>query len=158
MRTILTIKEQREFFEKHPEARTWVHKWSIRGMGSSRILNGAGDVIGRAGGCGYDRYGTALGKAMEYYFSEEILKLAKRECRGPRRDYKGSENFYGLFYDPTQKKAWVSGGCGSESMKRILQKIGFSLDYVGESSRSTNGETFYTLTPLTAQDRKYFRG
>ncbi len=157
MRTILTIKEQHQFFEEHPEASTWVHRWSTRGMGSSRILDGAGDVIGRAGGCGYYRYGTALGRAIEHYFSREILKLAKRECLGPRRERRGSKIFYGLFYDSVRKKAWVEGSCGSDAMNKILNKIGFSLDYVGETSRSNNGETFFTLSPLTAHDRKYFR-
>ena len=158
MRTILTIAQQRAFLEERPSARTWVHRWSTRGMGSSTILDRAGDVIGRARGCGYDRYGTALAQAIEHYFAPALLTLARRECRGPCRDRRGSKKFYGLFYDATRKKAWLDGGCGHQSMERILRKIGFSLTYVGETSRSNNGEAFYTLTPLTPDDRKYFRG
>jgi len=155
MRTILTIAQQHAFFEDNHAAGTWVHKWSTRGMGSSRILNGADEVIGRAGGCGYDRFGAALGKAMEHYFTDEIMKLAKRECRGPRHNYKGSKKFYGLFYDATKKEAWLEGACGSQSMMKILKKIGFSLEHIGGTSRSNNGETFYALVPLTKRDRKY---
>ena len=89
-------------------------------------------------------------------FPAEIAKLAKRVCKGDRPTYKGSEEFYGLFYNAKDKRAWLDGGCGSQCMEKILKKIGFSLQYVGETARSNNGETFYTMQPLTKHDRKYF--
>jgi hypothetical protein len=156
MQTLLTKKQQQEWLNNNRENATWVHKWSTRGYGNSKIVNGAGDVIGKASGCGYDRYGTAIGEAMTTLFPAEILKLAKRECKGPRREYRGSETFYGLFYNAKTGRAWVDGGCGSSCMVKILKKIGFSLEYVGESERSNTGEQFYRLVPITAHDRKYF--
>lgn len=88
-------------------------------------------------------------------FPEEILKLAKRECKGRRRDYKTSDKFYGLFYNAKTDHAWVDGGCGSECMKKILNKIGFSLRYVGEVSGSVSGKTFYLLEPVTKNHRRW---
>jgi hypothetical protein len=149
MRTLLTIKQQHEFLDTHWHLKTIKHKWSCRGYGNSRILDSRDKVLGRAGGCGYDRYGAALGNAISELFPGEIHKLAKRECKGGRREYKGSEAFYGLFYNARDKVAWVDGGCGSNCMERILNKIGFSLNYVGEKGqRSNSGVVFYTLTPL----------
>jgi len=155
MQTIYTKKQQAEFFNGKHQLRTLVHKWSTRGYGNSKILNGAGNILGKAGGCGYDRYGTALGNAIMELFPEAVAKLAKRECRGKRRNYKQASNFYGLFYDSLNDKAWIDGGCGSDCVRKILNKIGFSLEYVGDSERSQNGETFYRLMPLTTHDRKY---
>ena len=156
LRTLLTIKQQHAFLADHWQAKTLTHKWSTNGYGNSKILDGQGNVIGKAGGCGYDRYGTALGNAMTALFPKLIHKLAKRECKGSRRTYKQAKDFYGLFYNAVTDKAWVDGGCGHESMKRILQKIGFSLEYVGESERSRTGEQFYRLVPITKHERKYF--
>jgi len=155
MKTLLTIKEQEQFLNDNWQLSSLVHKWSTRGYGNSKILDGQGHVIGKAGGCGYDRYGAALGNAISEMFPNEILKLAKRECKGERREYKGSKNFYGLFYNAKEGQAWVDGGCGSNSMTKILNKIGFSLRYVGESEQSNNGEQFYTLAPLTKHERKW---
>ena len=112
-------------------------------------------MVAKASGCGYDRYGAALGAAIAELFPEEVLKLAKRECKGPRREYKDSKNFYGLFYDAKRGKAWLDGACGSQQMVRILNKIGFSLQYIGESERSHTGEQFYELQPLSKHERKY---
>lgn len=155
MKTLLTIKQQNDFLDANWRTKTLVHKWSTRGYGNSKILDGADNVIGKAGGCGYDRYGAALGNAISELFPEEILKLAKRECKGNRREYKGAKNYYGLFYNAKDDKAWLDGACGSGCMVKILNKIGFTLSYVGEAERSNSGETFYTLSPLSKHDRKY---
>lgn len=156
MKTLLTIAQQNEYLETNWRNRTLKHKWSCRGYGNSKILNNADELLGKAGGCGYDRYGTALGNAMVELFPTEILKLAKRECKGRRRNYKKSESFYGLFYDSTKGRAWVDGGCGSNCMIRILNKIGFSLQKVGSEEHSNNGVDFFTLEPLSQHERKYF--
>lgn len=39
--------------------------------------------------------------------------------------------------------------------KKILNKIGFSLSYVGQSDHGRTGEQFYTLQPITKHERKY---
>lgn len=154
MRTILTIKEQHEFLNTNWNYKTLTHKWSCRGYGNSKVIAN-GEVIAKAGGCGYDRFGAAIGEAIAHIFGKELNKLARRECKGKRRDRKGSEKFYGLFYDSVKKRAWVDGGCGSECMKKILNKIGFSLEYVGESEQAQSGEAFYSLVPVTKHNRRF---
>jgi hypothetical protein len=129
-------------------------------MGNSKILDGADNVIGKAGGCGYDRYGAALGTAIAELFTPELLKLARRECKElkPNRTRKGSKDYYGLFYNAKDKTAYVDGGCGSDCMVKILNKIGFTLQWVGETGgHGQSGVVFYTLQPLSAHDRKYHR-
>lgn len=118
MRTLLTIKQQNAFLDTNWHLKTITHKWSTNGYGNSRILDGRGDLLGRAGGCGYDRYGAALGNAITEIFPEEVLRLAKRECKGRRREYKGAPNFYGLFYNSKEKRAWLDGACGESCMKK----------------------------------------
>lgn len=124
-------------------------------MGGSKIIHND-TVIGKAGGCGYDRYGAALGYAIQALFPDQLLALAKRECKTKRNPNSwSSERFYGLSL--YKGKAGLDGGCGHREMEKVLNKIGFSLNYVGESSTSNAGSTFYTLEPLTDRDRKYFR-
>lgn len=153
MKTELSKAQQAEWLNNN--SATLEHKWSARGMGSSKIIHG-GEVIGKAGGCGYDRYGAALGNAIESLFPEQLMALAKRECKVRRNaNSKSSENFYGLSL--YKGKAGLDGGCGHREMEKVLNKIGFSLNCVGDSSTSNAGSTFYTLEPLTDRDRKYFR-
>ena len=112
MRTLLTIKQQQEWISNNGRNTRLSHKWSCRGYGNSKILNNAGDVIGKAGGCGYDRYGAALGNAIMVLFPDEIHKLAVKTCKGKRRDYKQGA-LYGLYYNSITKRAWLDGACGS---------------------------------------------
>ena len=153
--TLLTMKQQKEWLNNNWRNSTLCHKWSSRGYGNSKILNNFNEVIGKASGCGYDRFGAALGNAISELFPAEVLKLARRECKGHRRNYKGSKNFYGLFYDAEKGRAWLDGACGDYCMRRILNKIGFSLEYVGESERSNNGEVFYKLRSVSKNEREY---
>lgn len=155
MKTLLTIKQQNEFLSENWVNKTFEHKWSNRGMGNSKILDGAGNIIGKAGGCGYDRFGAALGVAIMTVFPEEVLKIAKSKCKGKRRTYKQASDFYGMFYNSVDKKAWLDGACGSDCMIKVLNKIGFSLLRVGKSEQSNSGNVFYTLTPITKHERKY---
>ena len=157
MKTILNKTQQVEWLANNWINHSLTHKWSTRGYGNSKILDHGGSVIGKAGGCGYDRYGAALGNAISAIFPEELYKLAKRHCVGRRRTYKQPKNriLYGLFFDAVGGKAWVDGGCGSSQMVNILNAIGFGLDYVGSSERSNNGEQFYTLRPVSRGEREW---
>lgn len=156
MKTLLTKQQQAEFLATNWHLRTIEHKWSCRGYGSSRILDNSGNLLGRATGCGYDRYGTALGKAISALFPAEVLKLAKSKCKGRRRTYKQAPEFYGLFFNAVEGRAWLDGGCGSDCMKKILNKIGFSITVaVTSNSQAQTGSDFYTLESLTAYDRKW---
>jgi len=156
MRTLLTIKQQEQWIISNGANYRLQHKWSCRGMGNSKIINNAGTVIGAASGCGYDRYGSALGEAVITMFPEEVHTLAKRHCKGRRRTYKQAPNLYGLFYNAVKDKAWVDGACGSSCMTKILNAIGFTLEYAGETDNQANsGSSFYLLKPITKHERKY---
>lgn len=157
MKTLLTIKQQHQFLSDNWQLKTLIHKWSCRGYGNSKIIDGRDNVIGKAGGCGYDRYGAALGNAISAMFPEEVLRLAQRECKGRRRTYKQAKTFYGLFYNSIDKKAWLDGACGSGCMDEILKKIGFSLEQVAAFDRGQTGETVYVLKPITKHDRKWLK-
>lgn len=148
MRTLLTIKEQKEFLQANWHLKTIIHQWSSRGYGNSKILDGRDTILAKASGCGYDRYGAALGNFITEVFPKEVYKLAKRECKGKRRTYKKSTKFYGLFFNSVDNKAWLDGGCGDTCMTAILAKIGFKLEFSGEHSLSNNGKQFYTLRPI----------
>ena len=155
MKTILTIKEQKEFIHTNWQLATITHKWSSRGMGNSKILDKRDNVLAKAGGCGYDRFGAAIGEAIQYLFHLELNKLAARECKGTNKTRKGSKNYYGLFYNTKTKTAYLDGACGSNCMFKILNKIGFELNQVAETERTNTGEVFYTLEPISAHNRKY---
>jgi len=158
-RTLMTKAEQTQFLSDNWEVTTITHKWSSRGYGSSRIVDKQDNVLGKANGCGYDRYGTALGNAIEAMFPEQLLRLAKSKCKGRNPRRKGSNDFYGLFLVKAEDgtRAYTDGGCGSDCMMRILNKIGFSLKFVAGSNKSSGGEGFYSLVPITKTDRKWLK-
>ena len=86
-------------------------------------------------GGGYDMQGTALSDWMQEKFRAELQKLDARE-------------FYGLSFWNTKRNktqfrwskdctTWLDGACGFSSMQKILDKLGYSLQYVpkrGENS------------------------
>ena len=154
MRTLLTKKQQAEWLQHNRAA--LVHKWSTRGYGNSKIYQG-GEIVGKASGCGYDRFGATLGKAIETLFPVELQCLADRFCKTKYpTGGKASRAFYGLFKN-SKGKVYLDGACGDSSMREILAAIGFNLRFVGETENAYNGEVFYTLEPATAYDRKRLR-
>lgn len=150
MKTLHTVKQQKEFLAANHALATIEHKWSCRGYGNSKIFSGSGDQLAKRTGCGYDRFGAALGDAIQAIFSAEVYKLAKRtrNTKADRKNYQPSTKFYGLFYDAVKDKAWLDGACGSEQMIRILNAIGYDLQYVAKCEQSNTGSTFYTLQPV----------
>jgi len=133
------------------------HKWSSRGHGNSKILNGYnGGMIAKASGCGYDRFGAVLGNTIEALFQDELNKIAKNHCKNKRSEQRvASDKFYGLFFNPTTGKAYLDGACGTSCMKTILNKIGFTLKYNGQDSKTNSGVEFYELIAITKNDYKY---
>lgn len=61
MKTELSKAQQTEWVNAN--STTLEHKWSTQGMGSSKIIHN-GEIIANAGGYGYDRFGAALGYAI----------------------------------------------------------------------------------------------
>lgn len=156
-RTVFTIKQQKAFLSDNRIFTTWTHRWSSRGMGNSKIILNNGDVIGKASGCGYDRFGSAIGNAMTRVFGKEIHALAKAKCKGKIRTYKQSPDLYGMFYNAKTGKAWLDGACGFSSMETILNKLGFSLEWVTDIERANNGESVYKLIPVTKTQRRWIK-
>jgi len=155
MRTIKNINDQNEFLENNWQLRTIQHKWSCRGYGNSKILDGQDNILSKASGCGYDRFGAAIGNYIQELFQAELNILGVKYCRGKNKQRKTSKLYYGLFYDSKKKHAYVDGACGTDSMYRILHKIGFELHRVGETSSTYNGSEFFTLEPVSKHNKKY---
>ncbi|MCP4988412.1 MAG: hypothetical protein GY928_20880 [Colwellia sp.] len=155
MKTLLTIEQQKEWLSSNWKNKTLRHYWSTNGYGNSKIFDKKDKIISKASGCGYDRFGTVVGGAMTVFFPDLINYLGKTKCTGKRRNYKKAKDFYGLFYNSISKKAWLDGGCGIDCMKKIINKIGFTLEYVGGVDNGRTGNDFYNLIPITKHDRKY---
>ena len=155
MKTLLTIKQQNDFLANNARLTTLTHKWSCRGYGNSKIIDQRGNVLAKATGCSYDRFGTVIGDFIEVTFQTEIQRLAKRFCKtkyaGGR---KSSKEFYGMFLRK-DKSVTLDGACGERAMTDILACIGFELVQVGNTERSNNGEVFYSLVPVSKHNRKY---
>jgi len=156
MNTLLNITQQQEALSIHNDY-SFTHKWSCRGMGSSRLaMSDSGTQVARAGGCGYDRFGKVLGDLIEYYFMPELQRLAKRYAKTKGNYSKSSKEFYGLFArkDGT---VYLDGACGDSSMTKILNAIGFDLKRSGDTGNAgQNGQVFYHLKPLSKHARKYY--
>lgn len=157
MRTLLTVKQQTEFLANNYHLAHIEHKWSCRGYGNSKIIDNRGEVVSRASGCGYDRFGTVIGDYMEAIFQTELNKLGKRFCKTVyTKERKASKTFYGMFYNPKTGKAQLDGACGCECMYRILNCIGFELVQVGTTGgKGQTGSVFYELKPVSAHNKKY---
>ncbi len=155
MKTLLTIEQQKEWLSANWKNGTIRHYWSCNGYGNSKLFDQCDNLITKEGGCGYDRYGKIIGNMIAIFFPEQLYKLAKSKCTGKRRTYKQAKDFYGLFYNSVDRTAWVDGACGSDCMKKILNKIGFTLECVGQADNGRTGNQFYKLIPITKHDRKY---
>jgi hypothetical protein len=155
MKTILTIAAQNAFLSSNRSINTIEHKWSARGYGNSKILDNCGGLLSKANGCGYDRFGAALGEFIGVTFQDELLILAKRECKIKNNHSMTSKSYYGMFFRPMDNRVTLDGACGSEAMIRILNKIGFQLQFVAKTEKTNNGSTFYQLIPITKNLRKY---
>ena len=157
MNTILSAKQQKEFLATNWQLEHINHKWSTRGYGNSKILDHRDNELGRAGGCGYDRFGAAMGDAFNNLFESELLKLAnKARDKQIKNNYSSVKGFYGLNYNRKNKTATIDGGCGSNCVYRILNAIGFSIESVGSTNReANNGQEFFKLAPITKHDKQF---
>ena len=155
MKTLLTIDQQIEFIAKNHNISNIQHRWSCRGYGNSKILGADDSILAKAGGCGYDRFGAALGEYITAVFAEQVHKLAKRFCKTKYNNgtYKSTQ-FYGLFYDRAEDRAWLYGACGDSCMRDILRVIGFDLAYCGETDNGQTGTQFYHLSPISKHGRE----
>ena len=155
MKTLMSIKQQNDFLATNSHLTTLTHKWSCRGYGSSRIVDGNGTTLSKATGCGYDRFGTAIGDFIEATFQNELRRLAKRFCKTKyTADRKSSKEFYGMFLRKDKSVA-LDGACGERAMTDILACIGFELVKVGEHKTTYSGNVYYSLVPVSKHTKKY---
>lgn len=81
----------------------------------------------RTCGGGYDMTGTVFGQWLTETHQERLLKLKPESV-----PYTGSRTqhptLYGLFFKTDTGAAYCDGGCGIESMLRIAETIGLSVE------------------------------
>ena len=158
MKTLLTIAQQKSFIADNWKIETITHKWSTRGYGNSKIIDQRGNVLAKATGCGYDRFGTVIGEFINVTFQNELQRLAKRFCKKPYAGgLRSSEEFYGMFLRK-DGSVRLDGACGYNCMCKILNCIGFEIVKVGEFKKTYNGEDLYNLRPVSDHNKKYIVG
>ena len=106
-----------------------------------------GKRMGTATGGGYDLGGTAFGLAMMKLLGAELAALAPRAGstwdkvtrESVRND--AADSLYGFSVTTAGGKfhsLHLDGACGFESMRRVVEALGYSLDYVsGDRNRKT---------------------
>ena len=132
---------RKQFLNDNWELETLNFKWTRSGV--CHLTNKRDETLASAGGGGYDKKGTCFGKFLNTYFGEELKKLTANSG-----SLDTPTGFYGLIhYNPKAKshkrrylkratkdtKTYVDGGCGFSSMERILNKIGFQLNWILEN-------------------------
>lgn len=158
MKTILTIKQQKAWLENNAHNAVLTHNWSSRGYGNSKFSNAWNDVLGKRGGCGYDRRGAVLADVMLNLFGNELVKLAKKTVKTKQgKSNRKSTAFYGLWLND-KGGIILDGACGFDCMITILNAVGFSLVYKTESNgNSVTGWQVFTVEPITKQQREWLR-
>jgi hypothetical protein len=120
-----------------------------------------GERLAHCTGGGYDMAGTALGDWMEAQFQSELMALAGRskidryhqdtqtwERPEPKSQWQSGSQFYGLtHYHQAGQPVRVSldGACGWESMRTILQALGWDVRFITENRHAK----VYLLQPFT---------
>jgi hypothetical protein len=98
-------------------------------------------------GGGFDMKGTVLGEYMRKFFQEKLVRIAKQahahysvevtgECLGVHPTAQ-TGIYYGMYAywlpDGRLYKVSLDGACGFEAMRKILEKIGYTLRFLNES-------------------------
>ena len=144
MRKLLTKKQREAWLDENWRygVLTFHYSDNKRIGNIVKVLDKRGDIIKgvRCKGGGYDMTGTCLGQFMEKNFPEQIKRLDSREFYGvhhwntktKKRQYRSSEN----------TRTTIDGGCGMNSMRNILEKIGFKLEYINETRGKVDTTTY----------------
>tara|TARA_B100001057_G_scaffold244937_1_gene245258 strand:- start:269 stop:745 length:477 start_codon:yes stop_codon:yes gene_type:complete len=154
---IKTKQQRKKFLNENWRLSTLHFKWTISRAKSSEgwnictLRDKEGKKIASTCGGGYDMKGTVFGEMINKYFPNELKKLVANKGSG---DSPGG--FYGLSHynkkAKTHKRRWlkrankntstyVDGGCGFNAMERIIEKIGYKIQFI----RETNNSLTYTL-------------
>jgi hypothetical protein len=143
MRKLLTKKQREAWLNENWRYGVLTFRYSDGVNGNIvKVVDKRGDIIKgvRCTGGGYDMTGTCLGQFMEQCFPEQIKRLDSREFYGvghwntktKKRQYKSSEN----------TRSTLDGACGMSSMRDILRKIGFKLEYINETRGKVDTTTY----------------
>ena len=147
MRKLLTKKQREAWLDENWRYGVLTFRYSDGVNGNIvKVVDKCGDRIKGVGctGGGYDMTGTCLGQFMEQCFPEQIKRLDSREFYGvghwntktKRRQYRSSEN----------TRTTLDGACGMSSMRDILRKIGFKLEYINETRGKVDTTTYILKT------------
>ena len=142
MRTLLSKAKQEQFLDENWRFKTLHFKWGKSGMHKCTLLDKRDGVLGSAGGCGYDKKGSAFGEFLTTNFQDELKRLNNKEYYGLIHYNKKSKKRQKRASEHT--KSYVDGACGFNACVDILNKIGFQLKFVKED----NWNCYYTLNPL----------
>lgn len=145
MKTILNKQQRVEFLDQNWKFKTLFFKWTTSkardtyGYNICTLKDSRNNKLASTCGGGYDMKGTCFGDFINTYFYDEIRKL-------------NSADFYGLTHYGKNYKhlrraskygtSHVDGGSGFSSMEKILNKIGFKISFIKESTN----EIIYTLS------------
>tara|TARA_R100001086_G_scaffold246240_1_gene178186 strand:- start:611 stop:1060 length:450 start_codon:yes stop_codon:yes gene_type:complete len=146
MRKLLTKKQREAWLGKNWRYNVLTFRYSGGVNGNIvKVLDKRGDIIKgvRCTGGGYDMTGTCLGQFIEQNFPEQIKRLDTRDFYGlthwntktKKRQYKSSKN----------TRTTINGACGMNSMRNILEKIGFKLEYIVTINGGKVDTTTYKL-------------
>ena len=132
MKYLLKKKTRQDFLSDNWKLETLIFRWGKSGMRPVRIYDKRNDKTEfGAGGYGYDKQGTAFGRLIAHYFGNELKRLDSSEFYGVRH--------YNNKTRKSQRRASkhtitsIDGACGFSSMERILNKIGFGLEFITET-------------------------
>ena len=159
MRTLLTKQQSADFVRENWRFQTLTFNWTTSrardsyGYNICTLRDFKRDKIASTCGGGYDMKGTVLGDMINKYFTHELKKLVANSG-----SLDTPSGYYGLSHYNTKAKTskrrflkrassntktYVDGGCGFDSMRRILEKIGFKMQFVKETKNSST----YILIP-----------
>lgn len=84
-------------------------------------------------GGGYDMIGTVLADWFTDRYQAELLKIQCRAYsisteKSPYLRQEGDNKLYGMHWDGKRDKVTVDGGCGVESVTKIIEACGFEIE------------------------------
>ena len=82
MKTILSKTKQEQFLDDNWTVKTLHFKWGKTGSHKCWLYDRNDNVLGSAGGGGYDKKGTALGQFMNTYLNDELRKVKTTDYYG----------------------------------------------------------------------------
>ena len=104
------------------------------GLNIARLDDSISGKRYRTCGTGYDMIGTILADWFEDQYQNDLIKLVQSNsdklevysmtCPG----WQKVEGLYGMVYHPGENRVSLDGGCGVESITRIIEACGFEVE------------------------------